>query len=64
MANVSTSADDKSLLSAAESRIDAAMSRLILSSTIAREASQAQQIAVTELREARDAIRLLRDRLG
>ncbi|BBO31574.1 hypothetical protein [Lacipirellula parvula] len=56
--------DELSLLIAAESRIDIAMSKLIATTQGVTDATTAQVAAISELREARDAIRVLRDRLG
>ena len=57
-------ADELSLLIAAESRIDIAMSKLIATTQGVTDATSAQATAINELREARNAIRVLRDRLG
>lgn len=49
------------LLIAAESRIDMAMSELILTTRGVKDATTAQAVAISELREARKAIKLLRE---
>lgn len=58
-----TEADWK-LLSAAESRIDTAMAKLITKTQDVANATGAQAEALQELKEARNAIRTLRDWLG
>lgn len=64
MENKHYSPADWKLLSAAESRIDTAMAKLIGKTREVTEATSAQAEAVEELKEARNAIRTLRDRLG
>ena len=51
------------LIIAAEARIESAITQLLLASKGVRDASDSQQIAITELRAARDSIKLLRERL-
>jgi len=59
-ATVRSDLDEVSLLVAAESRINTAM----LTTHGVANATIAQATAIKELREAREAIRVLRDRLG
>ena len=51
------------LLIAAESRIDIAIAELLLAMNGVKDASKSQEVAVTELRQAREAIRALRERI-
>jgi hypothetical protein len=55
--------DEATLLIAAESRIDTAIAQLLMRAHGVREAARHQDDAVTELREARNAIKALRERL-
>lgn len=64
MDNKQYTADDWKLLSAAESRIDTAMAKLITKTEEMADATGTQAAAVEELREVRNAIRAVRDRLG
>jgi hypothetical protein len=51
------------LLSAAESRIDTATAELFLALNGVTDACRSQQVAITELREAGEALKLLRERI-
>jgi hypothetical protein len=57
------STDPAALLIAAEARIDTAMSQLILTTRGVTDATTAQAVAIAELRKARKAIKLLREKL-
>lgn len=64
MASIDQSADDHSLLSSAESRIDAALAQLLMAARGGTDSSRANELAVTELRKARDTIRAMRERIN
>jgi delta 1-pyrroline-5-carboxylate dehydrogenase len=54
---------EKALISAAEVLIDTAMAELLLAAKGVRDAGKAQEVAIAELRNAREALRLLREQV-
>jgi hypothetical protein len=63
-ADPNAATDGLSLLSAAKTRIDTAMSEIVLITRGVTDATTAQNVAISEIREARNAIRKLREQLG
>ena len=55
--------DDHTLLVAAESRIDTAIAQLMLTTHGVANATISHSITLSELREVRDIIRVVRDRI-
>jgi hypothetical protein len=64
MGETDYTAEDWQLLIAAEARLDTALSRLLSKTEDVTDATRAQAEAVMELKKARNAIRILRDRMG
>lgn len=63
-ASLTSSLDEIALLAAAEARIDTAMAQLLLTTKGVTDATKAQAVAINELREARNAIKVLRGQVG